>query len=96
MTDTTREKTAGELRIELRQVREAVGRVLDDYERTARTLDAVTEQVDGIEPTNHADNVQALRSELLDALKKEDDSITPPWEREGYESKAEWLADRDA
>lgn len=88
------EKTASELRIELRQVREAVGRVLDDYERTARTLDAVTEQVDGIEPTNHEGNVQALKSELLDALQNDSDSITPPWEREGYESKAAWLADK--
>jgi len=85
------EKTAGELRIELRQVREAVGAVLDDYEQTAETLDSVTAQVDGLEPTDHASNVQALKSNLLDALEDEADSITPPWKREGYESKQAWL-----
>jgi len=91
MSHEQREKTAGELRIELRQVREAVGAVLDDYEATAQTLDAVTAQVDGVEPTDHASNVQALKGDLLDALEQESDSITPPWEREGYETKQAWL-----
>jgi len=91
MTHQQPEKTAGELRIELRQVREAVGAVLDDYEATAQTLDAVTEQVDGLDATDHASNVQALKGDLLDALEQESDSIIPPWEREGYESKQAWL-----
>lgn len=85
------EKTAGELRIELRQVRESVGAILNDYEQTAETLDAVTEQVDGLDATDHANNVQALKSDLLDALQTEADRIDPPWEREGYESKQAWL-----
>jgi len=85
------EKSVGELRIELRQVREAVGEVLDDYERTAETLDSVTARVDGLEATDHARNVQALKGGLLDALHTEADSIDPPWEREGYESKQAWL-----
>ena len=86
-----REKTAGELRLELRQVRNAVGAVLDDYKRTAETLDAVTAQVDGMDGTDHASNVQALKSDLLDVLQTDADSIDPPWVREGYESKEEWL-----
>jgi len=95
MTHQQPEKTAGELRIELRHVRETVGAVLDDYEATAQTLDAVTEQVDGVEPTDHASNVQSLKGDLLDALEQEADTITPPWEREGYESKQAWLDAQD-
>ena len=91
MSHEQSEKTAGELRIELRQVRESVGAILNDYEQTAQTLDAVTERVDGLNATDHAGDVQALKSDLLDALQTESDSIDPPWEREGYESKQAWL-----
>jgi len=91
MTHEQTEKTTGELRIKLRQVRESVGQILEDYERTAETLDAVTAQVDGLDATDHASNVQTLKSDLLDALQAEADSIDPPWEREGYESKTAWL-----
>jgi len=91
MTHEQPEKTAGELRIELRQVRESVGEILNDYEQTAETLDAVTAQVDGLDATDHASNVQALKSDLLDALQTEADSIDPPWERKGYESKRAWF-----
>jgi len=91
MTHETEEKSAGELRIELRHVREAVGEILDDYEKTAETLDAVTAQVDGVEATDHASNVQSLKGDLLDALQTETDTIDPPWVREGYDSKQAWL-----
>jgi hypothetical protein len=91
MIHEKREKSAGELRIELRQVRESVGEILDDYEQTAETLDAVTAQVDEVEPTDHASNVQALKGDLLDALEQEADTITPVWEREGFDSKEAWL-----
>jgi hypothetical protein len=91
MSHEQREKTAGELRIELRQVRESVGAILNDYEQTAETLDYVTAQVDGLEATDHASNVQALKADLLDALQTETDSIDPPWEREGYDTKQAWL-----
>jgi len=87
MSHTTDEKTTGELRIELRHVRESVAEILDDYERTAETLDAVTAQVDGLDATDHASNVQALKNDLLDALQSEEDTIDPPWIRHGYESK---------
>jgi len=88
------EKTAGELRIELRQVRESVGAILEDYEQTAETLDSVTAQVDGLEATDHAGNVEALKCDLLDALQTDADSIDPPWIREGYDSKQAWLDDQ--
>lgn len=91
MSHEQREKTAGELRIELRLVREAVGAVLDDYEKTAKTLDAVTAEVSGLDATDHSSNVEALKSDLLDALQTDADSIDPPWVREGYESKQAWL-----
>lgn len=94
MSHEQREKTAGELRIELRHVRESVGEILGDYEETAETLDAVTEQMSGLEPTDHASNVQALKGELLDALQYESDTINPPWKREGYDSKQAWLDDQ--
>lgn len=95
MSHEQREKTAGELRIELRQVRESVGEILNDYEQTAETLDAVTAQVDGLDATDHASNVQALKSDLLDALQTEADRINPPWKREGYDSKEAWLDARE-
>jgi len=94
MTHEQREKTASELRIELRQVRESVGEILNDYQKTAKTLDAVTAQVDGLNATNHAGDVQALKDDLLEALQTESDSIDPPWEREGYDSKQAWLDDQ--
>jgi len=94
MTHEQPEKTAGELRIELRHVREAVGALLDDYEQTAQTLDAVTAEVSGLDATDHASNVQALKGDLLDALQTDADSINPPWEREGYDSKQAWLDDQ--
>jgi len=91
MSHEQEEKTAGELRIELRQVRESVGEILNDYEQTAETLDTVTEQVDGLDATDHASNVQSLKSDLLDVLQTDTDSIDPPWGREGYKSKKAWL-----
>jgi len=94
MSHEKQEKTAGELRIELRHMRESVGAILNDYEETAETLDAVTAQVDGLDTTDHASNVQALKSDLLDALQADADSIDPPWEREGYDSKQTWLNDQ--
>jgi len=84
---------AGEQAIQMRRLRRAVGEILDDYERTAQTLDAVTQQVNGLEPTDHAGNVQALKSDLLSELQTDSDTIDPPWEREGYDSKEAWLAD---
>lgn len=95
MSHEQREKTAGELRIELRQVRQSVAAVLDDYERTAKTLDAVTAQANGVESTNHAKDVQALKSDLLQALQTDADTITPPWKRQGYDSKQAWLDARE-
>jgi hypothetical protein len=95
MSHEQTEKTAGELRIELRQVRGAVGAILDDYEQTAETLDSVTAQVNGLDATDHAANVQALKGDLLDALQTEADSIDPPWVREGYDSKQAWLDAQD-
>lgn len=94
MTHQKPEKTAGELRIEMRQVRKAVGEILDDYENTAKTLDAVTAQIDGLEATAHADNVEVLRSNLLNTLQTDTGSIDPPWERQGYATKQAWLDDQ--
>jgi hypothetical protein len=94
MTHKTDEKTAGELRIELRQVREAVGQILDDYEQTAQTLDAVTAEVSGVEATAHGADVQQLKDELLLALQSDADGIDPPWERQGYATKQAWLDDQ--
>lgn len=93
-SNETQDKTTGELRIELREVRAAVEEILNDYERTAETLDAVTEQASGLEATNHAANVQVLTDDLLASLSKESASIAPPWTREGYDSKEAWRRDR--
>jgi hypothetical protein len=85
------EKTVAELRINIRQLREAVKAVLDDYEQTAQTLDDISAQVDGIEPTDHSGDVGQLREDLIDALQSDSSSIDPPWEREGYATKQAWL-----
>lgn len=81
----------GEQAIQMRQLRQAVDEILDDYEQTAETLDTVTAQVDGLEATDHAGNVQALKFDLLSQLQSDSDTISPPWEREGYDSKEAWL-----
>lgn len=75
--------------VELKRVRQSVARILEDYEQTAKTLDAVTEQVDEVDATDHAGNVESLKQDLLDDLGS--DSIKPPWERDGYDSKQAWL-----
>jgi septal ring factor EnvC (AmiA/AmiB activator) len=93
MRRKTDEQTAGELRIELRQVRAAVSEILDDYEQTANTVDELTAQIDGVETTNRAANVQRLKDELLTALQSDADTVAPPWERQGYATKQAWLDD---
>jgi uncharacterized protein YhaN len=94
MTRETTDKTTAELRIELRQVREAVEGVLDDYEQTAQTVDALTAQIDAVDTTNHSANVQQMREDLLNALQSGTDTIDPPWVREGYATKQAWLDDQ--
>jgi uncharacterized protein YoxC len=91
MRRKTDEQTAGELRIELRQVRAAVSKILDDYEQTAKTVDELTAQIDGVETTEHATDVQLLKNELLTALQSDSDTVKPPWERQGYATKQAWL-----
>jgi len=75
--------------VELKRVRQSVARILEDYEQTAKTLDVVTGQVDGLNATDHAENVESLKQDLLSDLSSK--SIKPPWEREGYDSKQAWL-----
>lgn len=94
MTNRTDEKTADELRIQLRQVRAAVAAILDDYEKTARTLDNLTAQSDNVATTDRSANVQLLKDDLLTALESEADTITPRWERQGYATKQAWLNDQ--
>lgn len=86
----SQEKTTGELRIELRDIRKAVEAILEDYQQTAATLDRVTEDMSGFETTNHAANVDALQRDLLESLSNESASITTPWERAGYDTKEAW------
>lgn len=84
--------TKAEHAVELKRVRQSVARILEDYEQTAKTLDAVTAQIDGLDATDHAGNVESLKQDLLTDLGG--DSIKPPWEREGYDSKQTWLDDQ--
>jgi DNA repair exonuclease SbcCD ATPase subunit len=81
--------------IQMRRLRRAVGKILEDYEQTAKTLDTVTAQVGGLEATDHAGNVQSLKSDLLSQLQSDSDTISPPWEREGYDSKEAWLVEQE-
>jgi lantibiotic modifying enzyme len=78
--------------VKINQIRQSIARIIDDYEKTAKTLDAVTKQVDGLNATNHAKNVESLKKELLSDLNQ--NSIKPPWEREGYDTKKEWLQNK--
>lgn len=84
--------TITEQEVKLNQIRHSVTRILEDYEKTAKTLDAVTKEVDGLEATDHANNVESLKKELLSDLTQ--NSIKPPWEREGYDTKKEWLKNK--
>lgn len=58
-------------------LQQAIIDILNDYEQTAQTLDDVTQQVDGMEPTDHAANVQRLREQLLAEL-PDDTQSGPP------------------
>jgi hypothetical protein len=80
-------------KVSLYEIQLAVNDILNDYESTAQTLDAITAEIDGIEATNHASNVQLLKENLLSELGV-NGSITAPWEREGYDSKQAWLKDQ--
>lgn len=81
--------TTAKHELELREVRRAVATIINDYKQTAETLDEVTKQVDGMNATDHASNVESLKQDLLSDLGG--DSMKPPWEREGYDSKQAWL-----
>lgn len=72
MTDEPLE--IGGLVRENRQLRAALGTLLDELERSSGTSVDVT----------------AVR-EQMPAAPGERDPIDPPWEREGYDSKAAWL-----
>ncbi len=90
--ESKREKQSKQKELELYAIQQAVGRILDDYKQTAQTLDDVTAQVDGINATDHASNVDTLKANLIDELQI-DPTSAPPWEQDGYNSKTEWLND---
>lgn len=73
-------------------LKRAVAAVIDDYEKTASTVDELTATVDGVEETSHSDNVQQLKEEVLSEI-GDIAAITPPWEEAGYDSKDAWLND---
>lgn len=79
-------------KVYLYSLRKAIAKVLEDYEKTAQTLDQVTKQVDGMESTTHATNVSNLQEKLLNELKIEG-TINPPWEKAGYSTKEKWIED---
>jgi hypothetical protein len=87
-----REQNRKQDQIYLYSLRQAVANILDDYQQTARTLDTVTANVDGVTATSHGDDVQGLKDNLLAELEVEG-TLTPPWKQAGYDSKQAWLED---
>jgi|APHM01.1.fsa_nt_gi hypothetical protein len=85
-----REQNRKRDQIYLYTLRQAVANILDDYEQTAQTLDTVTNNIDGVSSTSHADDVQSLKNDLLTELQV-DGTLTPPWERDGYDTRQQWL-----
>lgn len=94
MSETTRDKTASELRLELRDLRESHNELADAVEELVEELN---QRSRGRGPPEHAaaarEKARAARDRAGDPV-PEDEQIAPPWEREGYESKAHWLADK--
>jgi hypothetical protein len=87
-----REQNRKRDQIYLYTLRQAVADILDDYETTAQTLDAVTKEVDAMTATDHSSDVAALKDNLLAELEVEG-TLTPPWGQAGYDSKQAWLED---
>lgn len=91
---TTREKATSELRIELRALRQSNNELAEAVEELVAELD---NQTQGRGPPEHAaaarEKVRSAKERIGEAV-PEDEAIEPPWERQGYESKADWLADK--
>lgn len=95
-TNTTRDKTTGELRVELRALRQS-------HNELAEAVDALVEELDnqtnGQGPPEHANAAREKARSAKDCIGDpvpENENISPPWEREGYESKQEWLDDKNS
>lgn len=96
MTDYQSEKSAGELRVELRALRQS-------NKELAEAVDALVEELDnqtnGQGPPEHASAAREKCQSAKDCIGKpvpENENIAPPWEREGYDSKQEWLEDKNS
>lgn len=74
----------GQLVQENRRLREAIEVLLEELEESGQT------KGHGEKPESGPDT-ERVRSQLPDVARN---APGPPWEREGYESKQEWLDDR--
>jgi hypothetical protein len=90
----TRDKTTGELRIELRRLRETVHDLAD----------AVEELADGQgngKGDSPPENAQAAKNRAQAAREKtgppvpSSETIRPPWKREGFETKEQWRESKE-
>lgn len=75
---------------ENRQLRTAIEQILEEMEQSGQAKGAGQNPDSGIDAAR-------IRDTLPDKPgrgKRSDEGISPPWEREGYDSKESWLADK--
>lgn len=82
--------------IEIRQLRQTVHALADAVDELSAEIEEQTSKGRG-GPPEHAQNAKkACESarKLADPPLRDQDKIKPPWEREGYASKSNWLVDK--
>jgi len=95
MRRTTSDTTAGEVRLEVRRLRETVHELADAVDALAAEHD---QQTGGQGPPEHAQAARELAREAREVcgpVVPERERLRPPWERQGYDSKQAWLTDQN-
>lgn len=80
----------GRVVAENRRLRDAIKSLIDELE-SSESVDTV--RGGGLTDSETAVDTEKIR-ERLPPEPDDSDPIEPPWERDGFDSKSEWLADK--
>lgn len=95
-SNESQDKTTGELRTEIRHLRQSVHELSEAVEELVENQ---TKQNSGRGggPPEHAAAASKRATQARDAVGEvvpEDEQMGPPWERAGYDTKEAWMAAR--